>query len=119
MSKFTDMEKTVFISMPIEDLQSLIIDCVNSCLKHNPKQVEQTTPTDQLLTIEEACVLLHLSKPTVYSKVSRNELPVCKPEGSKRIYFSLSDLTDYIKNGRKKTKSEIDNAANFYLTKKR
>jgi excisionase family DNA binding protein len=32
------MESTVLISLPIEDLQVLIIDCVNSCLKHVPEK---------------------------------------------------------------------------------
>ena len=29
------MQETVFISMPKEELQSIIIDCVNSCLVQN------------------------------------------------------------------------------------
>jgi hypothetical protein len=29
------MEKTILLSLPVEDLQTLIIDCVNTCLKYN------------------------------------------------------------------------------------
>ncbi len=38
-----DMDKTVFISLPIDDLQTVIIDCVNSCLKNNTQESKPTT----------------------------------------------------------------------------
>jgi excisionase family DNA binding protein len=94
------MDKTVFISLPIEDLQTVIIDCVNSCLKHY-KQVQPTDHPEQLLTIQEAAEFLSLTVPTMYSKVSKNELPVMKR--SKRLYFSKNELLEYLKAGRKKS----------------
>lgn len=109
-----DMNKTVFISLPIEDLQTVIIDCVNSCLKNNTQ--EQPTPDqpEQLLTIDEVATLLHLTKPTVYSKVSKNELPgVCKQ--GKRLYFDRQTIIDWIKQGRKKSNAEIEQEAEAYL----
>jgi hypothetical protein len=66
------MDKTVLISLPIEDLQTVIIDCVNSCLRNNKQ--ESKPPTDQpeqLLTIQEAAEFLSLTVPTMYSKVSK------------------------------------------------
>lgn len=110
-----DMDKTVLISLPIEDLQTVIIDCVNSCLRNNKQ--ESKTPTDQpeqLLTIDEVATLLHLTKPTVYSKVSKNELPgVCKQ--GKRLYFDRQTIIDWIKQGRKKSNAEIEQEAKAYL----
>jgi hypothetical protein len=41
----------------------------------------------------------------VYSKVCRKELPVNKK--GKRIYFYRSELTDWIKKGRRQTIEEI------------
>ena len=38
------MNKTILISLPIEDLQTVIIECVNSCLRHNKQ--ENTEPTE-------------------------------------------------------------------------
>jgi len=109
------MDKTVLISLPIEDLQTVIIDCVNSCLRNNKQ--ESKTPTDQpeqLLTIDEVATLLHLTKPTVYSKVSKNELPgVCKQ--GKRLYFDRQTIIDWIKQGRKKSNAEIEQEAKAYL----
>jgi len=109
-----DMNKTVLISLPIEDLQTVIIDCVNSCLRNNKQ--ESKPPTDQpeqLLTIQEAAEFLSLTVPTMYSKVSKGELPVMKR--SKRLYFSRTELLDYLKDGRKKSNAEIEQEAKAYL----
>jgi excisionase family DNA binding protein len=110
------MNKTVFISLPIEDLQTVIIDCVNSCLRNNKQVQPPTTQPEQLLNIQEAAEFLSLTVPTMYSKVSKGELPVMKR--SKRLYFSRTELLDYIKTGRKKSNAEIEQEAKNYLKKK-
>jgi len=109
-----DMDKTVFISLPIEDLQTVIIDCVNSCLKNNTQESKPTTEQpEQLLTVQEAAQFLNLTVPTIYSKVSKGELPVMKR--SKRLYFSSTELMEYLKEGRKKSNAEIEQEAEAYL----
>ena len=108
------MQQTVLISLRIEDLQTVIIDCVNSCLRNNKQ--ESKTPTDhpeQLLTVQQAAEFLHLSPATVYGQVSRGELPVMKR--GKRLYFSRTELLEYLKQGRKKSNAEIDQEAKAYL----
>ncbi|MEJ7739612.1 MAG: helix-turn-helix domain-containing protein [Chitinophagaceae bacterium] len=114
------MQKTILIiSLPIEDLQTVIIDCVNSCLKNNKHTGNQDLlESDQLLTIQQAAELLKLSVPTIYGLVSKSELPVNKR--GKRLYFSKQELTDWVKQGRKKTQVEIQAEADTYIhTKKR
>ena len=78
---------------------------------------EEKNPTvqpDQLLTIDEVAELLHLAKPTVYSKHSRGELPgVCKR--GKRLYFQRDVIVNWIKEGRKKSNAEIEAEADIYL----
>jgi excisionase family DNA binding protein len=76
----------------------------------------QTEPAEQLLTIQEAAEFLNLTVPTLYSKVSKGELPVMKR--SKRLYFSSIELMQYLKQGRKKSNSDIKAEANEYLKKK-
>ena len=78
------------------------------------KSEQPTEPNDELLTIEQACGLLKLSTPTIYSKVAKRELTVMKR--GKRLYFSKKELTEYIKQGRKKTVSEINDEADTYLS---
>jgi len=112
------MDKTVFISLPIEDLQTVIVDCVNSCLKNNKQgNTEPTDQPEQLLTVQEAARFLKLTVPTIYSKVSKGELPVMKR--SKRLYFSSTELMEYIKEGRKKSNAEIEQEAEAYLSNKK
>lgn len=72
---------------------------------------------DQLLTIKQAAAILHLSVPTVYGLVQRKEVPVCKR--GNRLYFSHQELTGWIKSGRKKTNSEIEAAADAYISVKK
>jgi len=74
-------------------------------------------PTDQLLTIQQAAAFLSLSVPTLYGLVSKQAIPVSKQ--GKRLYFSQTELTDWIKSGRKLTLSEIDSQAAAHLAKKK
>lgn len=60
---------------------------------------------DELLNITEAAKLLNLSVATIYSKVSRNEIPVCKK--GKRLYFSKKELTDWVHSGKVYTNEEL------------
>ena len=75
--------------------------------------------TDKLLTVQETADFLKLSVPTIYGYVHRAEIPVCKRKGSKRLYFSIQQLTEWIKDGRKKTVSEIEAEAVGYLISKK
>lgn len=68
---------------------------------------------DNLLTIQEASEFLHLSVPTLYGYVSKSIIPVSKQ--GKRLYFSKMELINWIKTGRKKTISEIQNDSNIFL----
>ena len=58
-----------------------------------------------------------LTKPTLYSKVSKGEIPFMK--GSKRLYFSREELLNYIKEGKRMTHNEVKNNVSDFLTSKR
>lgn len=92
----------------LNNIETLLLD-----LKHNPKKTIEVATPDQLLTVEETAQFLNLSIPTVYSKVSKKELPVMKR--SKRLYFSQAELTEYLKKGRRKTNLELEKEAEAYL----
>jgi len=101
------------IDARLSNIENLLLD-----LKHSEKGVNQSQ-VDQLLTIKEAAEVLHLSVPTIYGYVSRNEIPFSKRPNSKRLWFSKQDLTNWIKEGRKKTISEIASEASSYVKIKR
>jgi excisionase family DNA binding protein len=71
---------------------------------------------DRLLTIREAAEIIHLSVPTIYGLVQRQEIPVSKK--GKRLYFLQEELVQWIKTGRKKTVAEIQSQAHQYITRK-
>ncbi|WP_456311563.1 helix-turn-helix domain-containing protein [Pseudomonas shirazensis] len=100
-----------------EDLPDILgalylrIENIERILKDYNKQ-DKVIDND-LLSINEASILLKLSVATIYSKVCRNEIPVNKQ--GKRLYFYRTELLNWIKSGRIKTISEIQREveANF------
>lgn len=110
--------KMIFSQEVKEELSNLIQSSVRMVLKETqPETVELINQPEQFLSIQEASAFLNLTVPTLYSKVSKGELPVMKR--SKRLYFSRTELMDYLKKGRKRSNSEIEAEAVEYLNKKR
>ena len=64
-------------------------------------------PEDDLLTVSQTAKLVKLSISTIYSKVSRKEIPAFKI--GKRLYFSKDEIIAWIKSGKIKTIAEIRN----------
>jgi hypothetical protein len=79
-----------------------------------PKGKDSQPDPDELLNIQQAAEVLHLSVPTVYGLVQHASVPVCKR--GNRLYFSKHELTSWILSGRKKTVSEIESEANQYIS---
>ena len=100
------------------DPENLITDISERVTANILIAVQNNNPTskqtEQLLTVQEAAQFLNLTVATIYSKVSKGELPVMKR--SKRLYFSSTELMEYLKEGRKKSSSEIDAEAEAYLS---
>lgn len=65
---------------------------------------------DNLLTVDQTSKLVKLSVSTIYSKVSRKEIPAFKI--GKRLYFSKDEITAWIKSGKIKTIAEIRDEIN-------
>jgi len=102
------------------DPEKLINDISERVTANILKAVKNNNPTEQpeqFLSIQEAAEFLNLTIPTIYSNVSRGILPAMKR--GKRLYFSKLELTDYIKQGRKKTNDEIKQEVEAYLSNKK
>lgn len=105
----------IIVQLDGEQLSNLIQSSVRKVLKETtPQMVDPTEQPEHLLTIQEAAKFLSLTVPTMYSKVSKGELPVMKR--SKRLYFSRTELLEYLKEGRKKSNAEIEAEAKVYLS---
>jgi len=101
------------IEARLSSIENLLLD-----LKHQPAKVDAKEQHEQFLTIQEAAEFLHLTVPTMYSKVSKGELPYMKR--GKRLYFSRTQLMEYLKEGRKKSNAEIEQEAEaFFYNKKK
>jgi excisionase family DNA binding protein len=104
--KFEELPKAVTdLQETVNDIKRLLIEASK----------EPKPEADELLTIEQTALFLKLAKPTIYGLISKGELPVMKR--SKRCYFSKAELINYLKQGRKKTNSEIEAETDLYLSK--
>lgn len=99
------------IEARLNNIETLLLD-----LKHTPKEHGEQPETGELLTVQDTAKFLSLSVPTIYTLISKGELPVMKR--SKRCYFSKVELINYLKQGRKRTQAEIESEADTYLVKK-
>lgn len=103
---FDQLPKAVtLLTKEVSELKNLLIQ---------RQEQQPTEQPEQLLNVQEAAQFLNLTVPTIYSKVSKGELPVMKR--SKRLYFSSSELMEYLKEGRKKSNAEIEKEAEAYLS---
>ncbi|HVI49229.1 MAG TPA: helix-turn-helix domain-containing protein [Chitinophaga sp.] len=97
------MDRITFEQLP--QAVALIHEKLNSIeqllLQKNNPQAE----VDEQMTVGQAANFLNLSVSALYGKVCRAEVPVNKR--GKRLYFFKSELSAWIREGRKKTCEEI------------
>ena len=92
------MDQIITIRMRPDELSELVEQAVTRALQGNGRDRPAQEP-EELWGVQEAAAFLKLAVPTVYTMVSRGELPVMKR--SRRLYFSRADLTEYLKKGRR------------------
>lgn len=111
------MENVVFTNLSIPEIRQLFRQELETYFEANQKtEPPPNEEAEQLLTIQQAADFLSLTVPTMYSKVSKNEIPYMKR--SKRLYFSRTELMEYLKDGRRKSNAAIEAEAETYLKKK-
>ena len=98
----------------LSNIENLLHDLQSK--SQNKGNTAQTAEKD-LLTVSQTADFLSLAVPTIYSMVSRGNLPFMKR--SKRIYFSRTELMDYLKAGRKQTTAEMVENADQYMIKRK
>ena len=64
----------------------------------------QPTSTDEMIGIDEACIILNMKKSTVYANVQQGRIPYYRP--SKKLLFKRAELIDWLETGRRKTTVE-------------
>lgn len=105
---FDQLPKAVtMLTKEVSELKQLLL---------NKYEEHPTEVPEKFLTVKEAAQFLRLTVPTIYSKVSKRELPVMKR--GKRLYFSQIELMGYLKEGHKKAYDQVEGEAAKYLNKK-
>lgn len=109
------MEKNQFYMITEAGIKVLTDQITENILKAiNPSK---TSDEDAYLSIEDVAKIIHLSKATIYGLTHQNKIPFLKK--GKRLYFLKSEILDWVKSGKKESKSELENRANEYLSKNR
>lgn len=92
------MTDILFTPIRLNELETLIQHSVERGIKaYFEANKEEKKEEEKFLTVQQAAEFLNLTVPTMYSKVSKGELPVMKR--GKRLYFSSIQLMEYIKEG--------------------
>lgn len=79
--------------------------------------VRESKEEDAILNVEQAMELLGLRKSTIYTKVNRAEIPHMKR--GRRLYFSLNELKNYLREGKRLTDEEVERQAEEIVRQKK
>ncbi len=110
------MQNLVFTQLSIPEVRQLFRDELENFFVE--KRIgEQEIKTDEIGGIDLAIELTGLAKPTIYSLCSERKIPHSKR--GKRLYFPRQDLLEWIKNGKRKTQTEIAIEAENYGQKEK
>ncbi len=108
----------IIVQLNSGQLEDLIQNSIRKVLTETSSRLENLASTPEiLLNVHQAGELLNLTVPTMYSKVSKNELPSMKR--GNRLYFSKTELIEYLKAGKRKSSAEIEAEAEAYLSNKK
>jgi excisionase family DNA binding protein len=114
--KFHQMDKIFLTSLTTDEVRQMFRYELELFFADRAALQGRAGNEEEILTIQEAAEFLSLTVPTLYSKVSKGELPFWKRD--KRLYFSKSELMNWVKSGRQKTNAEIESEAGSCLKKK-
>lgn len=109
------MEQLSFENLP--QAVSLLLEKVDSLeqlLKSQPTIISNA-PSDKPMSIAEAAKFVNLTVPTIYGFVSKRTIPFSKV--GKRLYFTESELTSWIQNGRQQTRDELQSIPSAVFVK--
>lgn len=113
MSQLSKPLYSLTVAEYIEVNQKIVKQQLLELLSNNSESLQPKSDQD-IIFIDEACELTGYSKPTLYSKISKYEIPVLSR--GKPLTFSKKELIQWIHEGKPKT---VDVEVSEYLSKKR
>lgn len=111
----TRRNETLIFNLTISELFAIIDEAVKNAIQNLKctKSVDQTVQ-NEILNLNEASKLMHLSKSTIYGLVCKRKIPYFKQ--GKILRFKRSELFAWIEFGRKKTVIEIESDADNQIS---
>ncbi|WP_454045117.1 helix-turn-helix domain-containing protein [Chryseobacterium sp. Marseille-Q8038] len=79
------------------------------------ERLQNEVPELEFIGAKEACKILKLSLPTLYSKVCLREIPFYKK--GNRLHFSKKELLEWIQEGKEKSLDELNENGKEILKK--
>lgn len=98
----------------LSNIENLLLD-----IKHSPKESKEPTPKDEWLDLNELVAYdpEKRSKDTFYGYVHKGLIPYYKKK--KKLTFLKSEIDEWLKSGKVKSNSEIEDEVEKYLSKKK
>lgn len=97
------------------ELSDLIQSSIRTALREQPASTHKTSNVNEFLSINEAAKFLKIPKASLYQLTSKRAIKFIKR--SRRNFFKISDLEAWQEEGRKKTRSEIEQEAMLEMSK--
>lgn len=112
------MNDVLLTPIRLNELEILIENSLRKVIDQSSFHKEEPpNEVSDLLDIKQASILLGLAVPTIYAKVSDRLIPHSKK--GKKLFFSKTQLTDWVKSGQRKTVSDLENEAKNYIKSKK
>ena len=109
------MENLVFTQLSVQEVRNLFREEIKKAL--NESHIIQGNQLPEYLTIQELSEMINLAVPSIYGMVHRKQIPYVKR--GKKLIFEKSQIEEWIKNGRRKTKQEIDQEAAEHVQRRK
>jgi excisionase family DNA binding protein len=90
-------DQTILISLPINEFQSIIMDCVYNCLSSNKQ--ESLTVVDPPVSTRDICTFLDITEPTLIRWRNKGKIP-CLRVG-RRVLYQKSAVIAALNNAKK------------------
>lgn len=100
------MTETILISFSKHEFKEFIKGTINEALAEQTTSTNKNSNANEFLSIDEAAKFLKIPKASLYQLTSKREIRFVKR--SRRNFFKISDLEAWQEEGRKKTRTEIE-----------
>jgi excisionase family DNA binding protein len=110
------MENFVLTQLSIPEIRQLLRQELETFFADHLPLTAAQSESDEIGGITLALEITGLAKPTIYGLVAQSKIP-CMKRG-KKLYFSRKELTEWIKEGKRKTVADIEAEADSYLSGK-